>query len=257
MRGAEGSVRKGEAGTSAHQWQQVRSRKGRGQDKPQATGVMTAPTLETAAEASEALGEKAVSEEIRRMEREELAASDNSSQYESLDEEVVEQPKKTGDNRTSKSRKKRKNKAKKSKPPPLATGVPTEGLADSPLIPLSNRFQALDDSAVSEVGGEGPVATSGVPSGSGEVCPPGDSHSSGGGTTSGSRGKESISGKSSAIKEDMDTSVSLKRRETPRMGRGLWKLNSSLLEEAEVRQSFEEFLQSQQWRSQRGGSRTR
>ncbi|XP_073407266.1 kinesin-like protein KIF9 isoform X1 [Dendrobates tinctorius] len=29
------------------------------------------------------------------------------------------------------------------------------------------------------------------------------------------------------------------------MGRGLWKLNSSLLEEAEVRQSFEDFLQSQ------------
>ncbi|KAG8549019.1 hypothetical protein GDO81_023107 [Engystomops pustulosus] len=33
--------------------------------------------------------------------------------------------------------------------------------------------------------------------------------------------------------------------ETPRMGRGYWKLNSSLLEEAEIRQSFEDFLQSQ------------
>ncbi|XP_066431601.1 uncharacterized protein [Eleutherodactylus coqui] len=33
--------------------------------------------------------------------------------------------------------------------------------------------------------------------------------------------------------------------ETPRMGRGLWKLNSALLEDAEVRQSFEDFLQSQ------------
>ncbi|CAJ0949309.1 unnamed protein product [Ranitomeya imitator] len=103
------------------------------------------------------------------MEREELAASDNSSQYESLDEEVVEHPKKTGDNRTGKSRKKRKNKAKKSKPPPLAARVPTEGLTDSPLIPLSNRFQAFDDSAVPEVGGEGPDATSGVPSGNGPL----------------------------------------------------------------------------------------
>ncbi|KAM4035408.1 uncharacterized protein ACNLHF_014513 isoform 2-T2 [Anomaloglossus baeobatrachus] len=36
-----------------------------------------------------------------------------------------------------------------------------------------------------------------------------------------------------------------RRQETPRMGRGMWKLNSSLLEEATVRQSFEEFLQSQ------------
>ncbi|CAN2387251.1 Reverse transcriptase (RNA-dependent DNA polymerase), partial [Pristimantis euphronides] len=33
--------------------------------------------------------------------------------------------------------------------------------------------------------------------------------------------------------------------ESPQMGRGLWRLNSSLLEEAEVRQSFEDFLQSQ------------
>ncbi|KAM4035407.1 uncharacterized protein ACNLHF_014513 isoform 1-T1 [Anomaloglossus baeobatrachus] len=38
---------------------------------------------------------------------------------------------------------------------------------------------------------------------------------------------------------------SLNVAETPRMGRGMWKLNSSLLEEATVRQSFEEFLQSQ------------
>ncbi|XP_073511109.1 uncharacterized protein [Phyllobates terribilis] len=35
-------------------------------------------------------------------------------------------------------------------------------------------------------------------------------------------------------------------RETPRMGRGFWRLNSSLLEEAEIRQSFEDFLQSQE-----------
>ncbi|XP_044146854.1 uncharacterized protein LOC122935155 [Bufo gargarizans] len=34
--------------------------------------------------------------------------------------------------------------------------------------------------------------------------------------------------------------------ETPRMGKGIWKLNSSLLEEAMVRQSFEDFLQSQE-----------
>ncbi|XP_077148708.1 uncharacterized protein LOC143809537 isoform X2 [Ranitomeya variabilis] len=34
-------------------------------------------------------------------------------------------------------------------------------------------------------------------------------------------------------------------RETLRMGRGFWRLNSSLLEEAEKRQSFEDFLQSQ------------
>ncbi|XP_066450566.1 calpain-2 catalytic subunit-like [Eleutherodactylus coqui] len=33
--------------------------------------------------------------------------------------------------------------------------------------------------------------------------------------------------------------------ETPRMGRGFWRLNSSLLEEEEIRQSFEDFLQSQ------------
>ncbi|XP_066437523.1 uncharacterized protein [Eleutherodactylus coqui] len=38
---------------------------------------------------------------------------------------------------------------------------------------------------------------------------------------------------------------SLNVAETPRMGRGLWRLNSSLLEEAEIRQSFEDFLQSQ------------
>ncbi|CAN2387234.1 hypothetical protein PRIEUP_LOCUS8268, partial [Pristimantis euphronides] len=36
-----------------------------------------------------------------------------------------------------------------------------------------------------------------------------------------------------------------KEGESPQMGRGLWRLNSSLLEEAEVRQSFEDFLQSQ------------
>ncbi|XP_056401029.1 uncharacterized protein LOC130294905 [Hyla sarda] len=34
-------------------------------------------------------------------------------------------------------------------------------------------------------------------------------------------------------------------KKTPRMGKGYWKLNSSLLEEVEVRQSFEDFLQSQ------------
>ncbi|KAM4028677.1 uncharacterized protein ACNLHF_023987, partial [Anomaloglossus baeobatrachus] len=38
---------------------------------------------------------------------------------------------------------------------------------------------------------------------------------------------------------------SLNVTETPRMGRGFWRLNSSLLEEAEIRQSFEDFLQSQ------------
>ncbi|XP_044125219.1 uncharacterized protein LOC122920075 [Bufo gargarizans] len=34
--------------------------------------------------------------------------------------------------------------------------------------------------------------------------------------------------------------------ETPCMGRGLWKLNSSLLEDATIRQSFEEFFQGQE-----------
>ncbi|XP_073499673.1 BTB/POZ domain-containing protein 19 isoform X1 [Phyllobates terribilis] len=38
---------------------------------------------------------------------------------------------------------------------------------------------------------------------------------------------------------------SLNVTETPWMGRGFWRLNSSLLEEAEIRQSFEDFLQSQ------------
>ncbi|XP_073510493.1 uncharacterized protein [Phyllobates terribilis] len=40
-------------------------------------------------------------------------------------------------------------------------------------------------------------------------------------------------------------SFSLNVAETARMGKGLWKLNSSLLEEVEIRQSFEGFLQSQ------------
>ncbi|XP_056410594.1 zinc finger CCHC domain-containing protein 3-like [Hyla sarda] len=40
--------------------------------------------------------------------------------------------------------------------------------------------------------------------------------------------------------------VKLKVSETPRMGRGLWKLNSSLLEVKEIRRSFEDFLQSQE-----------
>ncbi|XP_073504949.1 zinc-binding protein A33-like isoform X2 [Phyllobates terribilis] len=39
--------------------------------------------------------------------------------------------------------------------------------------------------------------------------------------------------------------LSVVQPETPRMGRGFWRLNSSLLEEAEIRQSFEDFLQSQ------------
>ena len=38
---------------------------------------------------------------------------------------------------------------------------------------------------------------------------------------------------------------SLNFEESPQMGRGYWKLNSALLEEAEVRQSFEDFLQTQ------------
>ncbi|CAN2387533.1 Reverse transcriptase (RNA-dependent DNA polymerase), partial [Pristimantis euphronides] len=38
---------------------------------------------------------------------------------------------------------------------------------------------------------------------------------------------------------------SLNIAESPQKGRGLWRLNSSLLEEAGVRQSFEDFLQSQ------------
>ncbi|XP_073527706.1 equilibrative nucleoside transporter 1 isoform X2 [Phyllobates terribilis] len=40
-----------------------------------------------------------------------------------------------------------------------------------------------------------------------------------------------------------------RNHETPRMGRGFWRLNSSLLEEAEIRQSFEDFLQSQYFTS--------
>ncbi|XP_073527968.1 dynein axonemal heavy chain 14 isoform X2 [Phyllobates terribilis] len=40
-------------------------------------------------------------------------------------------------------------------------------------------------------------------------------------------------------------SESLDYKRPPRMGRGFWRLNSSLLEEAEIRQSFEDFLQSQ------------
>ncbi|XP_040275725.1 uncharacterized protein LOC120990904 [Bufo bufo] len=39
---------------------------------------------------------------------------------------------------------------------------------------------------------------------------------------------------------------SLNVAETPCMGRGMWKLNSSLLEEVTIRQSFEDFLQSQE-----------
>lgn len=39
--------------------------------------------------------------------------------------------------------------------------------------------------------------------------------------------------------------VSLNVSETPRMGKGYWRLNSSLLEEPEIRQSFETFLQDQ------------
>ncbi|XP_073528025.1 lysophospholipase-like protein 1 isoform X2 [Phyllobates terribilis] len=54
------------------------------------------------------------------------------------------------------------------------------------------------------------------------------------------------------IREEMASGISKNRilLETPRMGRGFWRLNSSLLEEAEIRQSFEDFLQSQvdfQW----------
>ncbi|XP_044135560.1 uncharacterized protein LOC122927621 [Bufo gargarizans] len=42
--------------------------------------------------------------------------------------------------------------------------------------------------------------------------------------------------------ETLDTAS----EETPCMGRGLWKLNSSLLEDATIRQSFEEFFQGQE-----------
>ncbi|XP_077119117.1 uncharacterized protein LOC143775161 [Ranitomeya variabilis] len=150
--GAEGPRKKSNKKTPAQLRRLDKRRQDRELGEPRATGA--APVLD-ASLAAEAPRDDELDEEVRRIHREESATASESSHYESMDEDNrqwLENKRKLG------TKKKRKKGDKKSSP--ALTKVPKEGKTDSPLVGLSNRFQALENISSSEEEAEGEVLAS-------------------------------------------------------------------------------------------------
>ncbi|CAJ0942215.1 unnamed protein product [Ranitomeya imitator] len=177
----------------------LQRRQDRELSEPRATGA--APVLD-ASLAAEALRDDKLDEEVRRIHREESATASESSHYESMDEDNRQW---LDDKRKLGTKKKRKKGDKTSSP--ALTKVPKEGKTDSPLVGLSNRFQALENISFSEEEAEGEVLSSAGFTGGAESPSSGNVRSLEGGTGPESRDKDDKKKKH----VEMDTSVSLKR----------------------------------------------
>ncbi|KAM4050129.1 uncharacterized protein ACNLHF_013661 [Anomaloglossus baeobatrachus] len=197
--GAEGPGRKSRQKTPAQLRRLDKRRQERQVGEPRPTRVTPALDARPAAEAPR---DNELDEEARRIHREENATSSESSHYESMDEDNrqwLQEKRKRGT-------RKKKNKGDVTSSPAL-TKVPKEGKADSPLVGLSNQFQALEDTSSSEEEDEGEVPASAVLTGGAESPSPGDARSTGGGTGPESGDEDDNRSKSVG----MDVSVSLKR----------------------------------------------
>ncbi|KAM4045520.1 LOW QUALITY PROTEIN: uncharacterized protein ACNLHF_009375 [Anomaloglossus baeobatrachus] len=140
--GAEGPGRKSRQKTPAQLRRLDKRRQERQVGEPRPTRVT--PVLD-ARPAAEAPRDNELDEEARRIHREENATSSESSHYESMDEDNrqwLQEKRKRGT-------RKKKNKGDVTSSRAL-TKVPKEGKADSPLVGLSNQFQALEDTSSSE-----------------------------------------------------------------------------------------------------------